>query len=264
MRIHGTGVRWMRTVLKYYVVIFSTLYGCSIVVNAFDLWRDPNTVLIINCASLIFTLLVAYRLSNDKFVELLGFRREGLWRSLVYTGALLGIVTLALALFNRVSIDEIVRVAMEWAKSGRCPPWMDHTDPMLLPVYALVIWGISGVLSFALLVAYPYEMLGARYLPLVSLMFVLLYNLPLVTGEWKLDDIMVLGLLFPLIYHLTRNSVGLILSYVLLFEFPVMVAFLRGWGIFAFLTILFGRIVWEIFCLIVLIFRPLFSLLRLS
>ncbi len=191
---------YIGTALKYYITVFSIFYGSAIAMHVSGLsktlTRNPNAVLIFNGLFLLFTLSVAYKLSDEDFVGLLGFRREGFWRSLIYTGALLGIgITLAL-FYHQFSINEIVRTAIEHAKAGRWPTWIDYTNPVLLPVYALIIWSISGVLFFALLVAYPYEILGAKYLPLISLMFVLIYNLPLITGEWILDDIG--GVRYPL------------------------------------------------------------------
>jgi len=253
----------LRTALKYYATVLFILYSSALAIRVLNLsnvlTRDPNAVLALNGSLLLAISAVAYRLKDGKFLGLLGFKREGLWRSLVYSGAALGIATVPIALFHRVSPSRIVQMAIKHASSGGWPVWMNHTSPMLLPAYAVVIWGISGILFLSLLIAYPYEILGARYLPFISFMFTITYNLPLLTGEWVVDDVVVLGILFPVLYHMTRNSLGLIISYVLLYEYPVLVSFLKGWGMQAFVLLLFGRVIWEISCLITVTFYFLCS-----
>ena len=136
---------------------------------------------------------------------------------------------------------------------------MENTPPSLLPIYAILLWMGWGLLFFHVILAKAYELSGARTLPAISLTLVLLYNFPLLTGEWHLDDVLFLGVIFPIIYHFTRSSAGLVISYVLLYERPVLMAFLEGWGYSAFVAVLSVRVAWELICLIYLLLRLLTS-----
>jgi len=255
-------------ILFYYIGIYGLIYGGSYTISHFGiseaLSRNVIAVISINSLILVIALFLAYSFSQRsdiKFSHVLGIKKEGLFGSLIFSGAILGFLSLvtliALKLIGGIhSTDEFLKIIITKVSTYSGTPWFNYANPTMLPFVALVVWTISGVLFFALMIAYPYEIINnPRYLPIISLLFVFLYNNPLITGEWKPDDIIVLGILFPLIYHLTRNSIGLILSYVFLFEFPILVAFLKGWGITAFLILFVGRILWEIFCMIVVMIR---------
>lgn len=82
-------------------------------------------------------------------------------------------------------------------------------------------------------------------------MFILLYNAPLLTGEWKLDDIIFLGVVYPTILYRYRNSLGLIVSYVALYEMPVRAAFLRGWGFDALNIVLLFQVAWGVTSIVI-------------
>ncbi len=55
-----------------------------------------------------------------------------------------------------------------------------------------------------------------------------------------------LGLLFPTVLYLYRNSLGLIVSYVALYEMPVRAAVLRGWRALALKAFLLLQVSWGI------------------
>ncbi|KXB01968.1 hypothetical protein AKJ43_02775 [candidate division MSBL1 archaeon SCGC-AAA261D19] len=118
-----------------------------------------------------------------------------------------------------------------------------------LPLFAIVLWALFGATSFSFLQAFPYESLREypkKYvLPSIALLFILLYNAPLVTGEFNVCDILWLGIIFLLLYHKFRNSLSLILAYVTLFEFPVLWCFGAAWGEAAFFTVLYARVAWS-------------------
>ena len=246
-----------KLLLVYYLASYAYLYGINAALRPIlrHIAGDVLKIALINVSTLTVLCALAYTivskgLGGGRFREYLGLRRRGLWDSLVITGgAFAGLyLTAALVAFAFLKMDPVARF-VENARAWSAP-WFDNVDPTTLPIVAIAMWLASGVFWFGLLQAFPYEVLIRRpkkvVIPLISLSSVLLYNAPLLTGEWKVDDIVFLGVLCPLIYHLTRNSVGIILNYVFLFELPVAAAFLRGWGEAAFSAFLALRMAWGV------------------
>jgi hypothetical protein len=175
-------------------------------------------------------------LFRDKpLTHYLGFRKEGFLESLVLSSAFYALYMLLLAIIAYFVLrmdpfDQFLSSAFMCS----VPLWFSRVDPLFLPVAAILFWLILGIVSLAFLQSFPINALSRASkkitIPLISILFIMLYNMPLLTWEWKLDDIIFLGILFPLILYKYGNSLGLVLSYTFLYEMPVRVAFLRGWG----------------------------------
>jgi len=255
----------LKIAVAYYVVAYAFVYGMTFLIHMYtaDTIADkPAFVFLINILLLFAFLLVAYvfhrRMDGRAFREFIGFKREGLLESLIATAASFTALILVLAILAYLILGvKPLAKFIENAYTYRSTPWFDRVDPKLLPVAACMLWFISGTFHFALMQAFPYEVLSGRpkkyVIPLVSALSILYYNLPLLTGEWKLDDIVFLGVICPLIYYLYRNSLGIILNYVFFYEMPVLVAFLKGWGERAFWILFVGRLIWGLTCLSVFV-----------
>jgi len=96
-------------------------------------------------------------------------------------------------------------------------PWFTTVGRFLLPLLATALWLVGGVISIALLQAFPYELLSlwrrGIAIPSVAAAFILLYNAPMLTGEWKADGIVFLGIAYPIVYRYAHNSIGPIFNY---------------------------------------------------
>lgn len=91
-------------------------------------------------------------------------------------------------------------------------------NPGTVPILALTFWSLNG-LALVFLIAFPSELLreyrGRYAILVVFLLFSGLYNAPLLTGQVLLDDIILIGLFLTIVYYRTRNSSGLVVTYVL-------------------------------------------------
>ncbi len=241
-------------------MVFLSAYGISFLVRHFypRLAFNWLAVFSINLAWVIFLLIVARTLGDLR----LGLEVRGLWESLIYSGAVYSAASIILfavaSLLGYDPLSLLLRNAMNYKGT----PWFQSLPRQFLPLAAFITWLLSGFLVFSLLVAYPYENMGRKNLPLVMLALILFYNLPLMTGEWKLDDIIFLGLIYPLIYSKTGNSLGLVLNYVALYEFPVAVSVLIGWGETAFWFFMAFRVTWSLICLFLSVYRLIRLFLR--
>lgn len=244
----------------YYLSIFVYTYFGIILIY----YYITSHVLIVNLAFAIrlitvltFSLLayIVYRLFQDKpFTSYLGFRREGLFESLVLSSASFALPNLLLAIaYLALGMNPLNRM-LSIARECSVPSWFNHVDSRLLPFLAILFWFLGGIISFVFLQSFPIKVLSKTFrkfaLPIISILFILYYNMPLLTGEWKFDDIIFLGIIFPIILYKYGNSIGLILTYTFLYEMPVRTAFLRGWGEQAFWILVSTQIIWGIISIV--------------
>ncbi len=259
----------VKITVAYYIVTYVVSYGMAFLIliyTAGTIADKPVFVFLINILLLSVFLLIAYafyrKIGGRAFREYIGLKKEGLLESLIVTAAFFAALNLILATlaYLFLGVNPLAKL-VESAYMYSSTPWFDHIDPKLLPVAAAVLWLVSGTIHFAFMQAFPYEVLFGKLkkyvVPLISALFIPFYNLPLLTGEWKPDDIVFLGIICPLIYHLCRNSLGIILNYVFFYELPVLVAFLKGWGEEAFQIFLVGRLVWGLVCLLIFVVKYL-------
>ena len=163
-------------------------------------------------------------------LRLLGFRKEGILRSFLWANAFL--LPLLVTLLGIVSIsgpESFLANAGVTLPAAPIPQWY--------PFFASTAWIFGGLTVFPFLQAYPYEKMAGlpkRYVvPLIAILWVGLYNAPLVTGAVIWDDIVFFGFLFTTAYHKSRNSIGLVAAYVLA-ELPVWAIFAGTWGVAVF------------------------------
>ncbi len=116
---------------------------------------------------------------------------------------------------------------------------------IIVPIIGILHWTISGVVSFVLLQAFPYEIaerhIGSNKAFLVTLVlwiglynglfYVLVLGLPLqVTVLGEVIDVIILGIAYLLVYRKVRSIIGLLIAYVFVYEAPVKACIYYGWG----------------------------------
>jgi len=118
----------------------------------------------------------------------------------------------------------------------------------------------GGIAAFPLLEAFPYESLKdvrKRYaIPLVVVLWAGIYNAPLMVGVINLrpDDIFFFDFLFLVAYVKSRNSIGLVLAYVLA-ESPIWYIIAMSWGVRILSIGIVVRALLSVACVGILVFQ---------
>jgi hypothetical protein len=181
-----------------------------------------------------------------------GFKKENFVKSFLLASATLTPIQIFIIIgANLIGINSF--------RSRMAVPWLTPPYNPWLPLFAIVLWSLYGLFSFSILQAFPYETLkNHKYMLLViSALWIGLYNTPLLTGEFSPDDILFLGIIFLLVYHRTRNALGLIPVYVLLYEGPILWIIGVAWGEEALLVTLYARMIWCIISALILVWYGL-------
>ncbi len=233
--------------LCYYCLIFAVIYGSLLVLGPHrraSLAKSYSAVLGFYISITAFSLLLLLAMEGRNVIRLLGIRKEGLLESFLLSSGIIAIMNLMAIIYAMISMNvglgAILERARTLAETYRGAYWFEGMPSSLLPLAALVMWTAIGILYFSLIQAYGIEKLGKKGILVAIMVSALLYNAPLVTGQWKVDDLLILCILFPVIYWITGNSLGLVASYVIMFELPVLAAFARA-GYYSFLFMLLTR-----------------------
>jgi len=166
-----------------------------------------------------------------------------------------------IAIFNILSLSAIILLGginvdvhemYIKAKPGFVENWSVY-----LPLYALIYWGISGMIVAYFYHSVTFELFkGSRLVGIVAAttLFALNYNAPLISNYWNFWDITGFGLIFAYSYSVKRNPLALLSAYLLL-EVPLWWCILAPFGenIFAFYFI--WRIVVSIIAFVIFILR---------
>jgi len=244
----------LKTVIIFYGLVFIIIYGLTFLLFFFE-YLSLLIELFISFALaltifLLIFIIIRYLLDGWN-LELLGWKKKNFSKSLLWASASLLPSNLALSIACYVLGTDTV---LTWVHTGIQPPY-----PAWLPLFGIFYWFLSGIISFSFWQAFPYECLKEypkKYsIPIISILFILLYNQPLMTRAFYLTDIIWLGIIFVLIYHRFQNSLSLVMSYVFLFEGPVVWCFGIIFGELIFFIILNIRAIWCIAAVLILIFK---------
>lgn len=230
----------IKAVITFYVCAFAFKYGINFFLSFSKLSLLERLLWEVMACPILFLLVVlTAKLFIGKWdLKMVGWRKGNFSGSFLWVSALLLPTTIG----NLLAAHVVgISAVMKGGNIGLNSPY-----PFWLFLFGLVFWSLSGVISFPLWQAFPYECLrdySKKYvLPAIALPFILSYNAPLLTGAFKLGDILWLGIVFPLLYHKFRNSLSLTLAYVILFESPVLWCFGAVLGATVFLIGLYARV----------------------
>jgi hypothetical protein len=216
---------------------------------------DPLAGLAVTLLVLAAFVLVAIALtrysSGGWSLGAIGLKREGLAKSFLATSAISVVSPLL-----QLSIVQTQGVATLTAEFLSYPGSVNQIL-MSLPA-SLLFFLCIGVLAFGFFQAFPYQFLKKRgrllALPLVWVLWVFLYGgAHIVRGMVPaIGDVFVFGLFFLIVFAWSGNSVGPILSYVLLAEEPAW-AGLALLNPDAFVFSLYVKILWSVVALVILL-----------
>jgi hypothetical protein len=203
--------------------------------------------------AILFLLVYALSKSGRYWSPyLVGFRQTGILSAFVWANALLLPDTLTL-FFRLYAYGQASILELFYTPTPSSPP-------LWYPLYAFSFWIAGGILVFPLLEAFPYESLKdvhKRYaIPLIVVLWAGIYNAPLLTGVINLrpDDIFFFDFLFFIAYIKSRNSIGLVLAYVLA-ESPVWYIVAVSWSVTILSISIVVRGLFSIACVGILVFQ---------
>ena len=253
--------------ILYYIITYAYIYIISFFIIKYfpNLISNPAVTIATIIGAIAIFLVVAYLtytliLGCDEsgFLQSLGLTTRNLLESLSFSSSSIAIPAIALGIIAYIGGADPVRMIFEDVVrylENAPPPWFSEVPNHILPLASIAVWSLVGIVWFAFLQVFPLNLLsrvaGPASVLVVSLLFILIYGAPLLTGDWKPDDIVILGVLFPIVLYRYRNSLGAVMSYVLLYEMPVRAAFLQGWGFTALKILVALQALWGLISIII-------------
>jgi len=124
-----------------------------------------------------------------------------------------------------------------------------------LPVYALIFWGLNGIIVAYFYNAVTYELFGERKMFgifAVTGLVALNYNAPLISNYWNIWDIIFFGTVFAYSYSVKRDPLALSFVY-LISEAPLWWCILAPLGEWIFASYFLGRLVLSIVAILIIL-----------
>jgi len=248
--------RKLKAVIIVYILVFIIIYGTTLISFSLEYLSLLSHLFI--SISIVFSLFLLIYIISRYFLEVwspkqVGWTTKNFSKSFLWASAPLLPFTLSLLIASYIFGTGTV---MMWLDIGIEPPY-----PLWIPLFGIVYWLLGGIIAFSFWQAFSYECLEKypkKYvIPVISVLFILLYNQPLITGDFNPIDIIWLGIIFLLIYYKFQNSLSLVVSYVFLFEGPVIWCFGVIFGDLVVLIILYIKTIWCIVAVLILIFQYL-------
>ncbi|KPU62947.1 hypothetical protein EP1X_06190 [Thermococcus sp. EP1] len=199
------------------MLVYLIVYGSTLVIkyylkNSYIL-LDLTATIGITFIGIFLVAILVLKLNNEKLLpSLFGIRRDNLRNSFLLAAALSTPIPLFWLIgMQIVGIDTLLVAAK--------PSWANFPISLGILIFAVLFWGLIGTVAFAFWQAFPYELMrdiSPRFAVLwIAILWSGLYNTPLLTGKLDPVDILFFGFLFTWVYHKTRNSVGIVLAYLL-------------------------------------------------
>jgi len=242
-----------RNLAIFYIVAYLTTYPfgyTQIVLSLSFAWEIAGTFAL---AAILFLLVYTLSKSGGYWSPyLVGFRRTGVLSAFVWANAFILPDALTL-LFRLYAYGQASILKLFYFPTPNSPP-------LWYPLYAVSFWIVGGIIVFPLLEAFPYESLKdipkRCAIPIIVVLWAGLYNLPLLAGITNIrpDDIFFFDFLFLIAYIKSRNSIGLVLAYVLN-ESPVWYIVAVSWGVTILSISIVFRALFSIACVGILIFH---------
>ncbi len=205
------------SIMIFYLLVYLIVYGSTFVINSYlktshvllYLTTTIGTIL----AGMFLVALLILKLNNEKLTpSVFGIRRYNLGSSFLLAAALsMPISLLWLIGMKIVGIDTLLVAAK--------PSWVTFPISLGILIFAVLFWVLVGTVAFAFWQAFPYELMhgiSPKFaILLIAILWSGLYNTPLLTEKLDPADILFFGFLFTWVYHKTRNSVGIVIAYLL-------------------------------------------------
>lgn len=200
--------------MLFYLLLYLIVYGSTFVIssNSHVLLYLTTTIGTILVGMFLAALLIL-KLNNEKLtLSVFGIKRDNLGNSFLLAAALsTPIPLLWLISMQIVGIDTLLVAAK--------PSWVNSPISLGILIFAVLFWVLVGTVAFAFWQAFPYELMhgiSPKFaIFLIAILWSGLYNTPLLTGKLDPADILFFGFLFTWVYHKTRNSVGIVMAYLL-------------------------------------------------
>ena len=225
-----------------------TLLNYTFSLTSFDLLNLNSLTL--RLALAILGLVLMYIVARIFYGNPFKIPRSPYFDSLLHVLALMSIgeiLAIAIAASKGINLHEMYLKA----KPGFVNVWVVY-----LPVYALIFWGIAGIIVAYFYHSVTIELFGRRSVGIMvaTALFALNYNAPLITNYWNLWDIVFFGFVFAYSYSVKRNPLALLFAY-LLFEVPLWWCILAPLGEWALVVYYAVRFVISVIALVIFVRR---------
>ncbi|NJE25108.1 hypothetical protein E3E22_00380 [Thermococcus sp. MV5] len=207
----------IESILMFYLLVYLIVYGSTLVINYYlktsYILLDLTATIGITSTGILLVAVLILKLNNKKLTpSVFGINRDNLGNSFLLAAALSTPIPLFWLIgMQIVGIDTLLVAAK--------PSWANFPISLGILIFAVLFWGLVGTVAFAFWQAFPYELMhgiSPKFaVLLVAILWSGLYNTPLLTGKLDPVDILFFGFLFTWVYHKTRNSVGIVIAYLL-------------------------------------------------
>lgn len=205
------------SIIIFYLLVYLIIYIVNpLLFSHLEILYIPLRLLINHILILVGIFLIAHavlRLNNENRILLtLGIRKHNLGNSFLWATALSTPISLFWIIGTWVSgVSKMLTIAK--------PSWINPPISSIVLLYSVSFWILSGVMVVMFWESFPYEFMRdfpkKFVIPLIIALWAGLYNTPLITGKFDPFDIIFFGFLFVMVYHKTRNSVGILMAYLL-------------------------------------------------
>jgi hypothetical protein len=158
--------------------------------------------------------LVSESFSEKKYLSFVGIKKSAMGKSFLWANAFVTPIPLLWLIGT-----QIVGIGVDTMLIAAKPHWISLPVSFWSFAFAILFWSLTAIISFCFWQAFPYELsrpLSGKYVvPLIAIFWASLYNAPLLTGKLDLFDIIFFGFLFTVVYYKSRNSVGILIAYLL-------------------------------------------------
>ncbi len=169
-----------------------------------------HILMLVGMFSIVYAVL---RLNNEnRILSTFGIRKHNLGNSFLWATAFSTPIPLLWLIGTQIVGVDTMLVAAK-------PSWANPPISLQALISAILLWILAGIVAFIFWEAFPYELMKDfpknLIIPLIAVLWAGLYNTPLLTGNFDPFDVIFVGFLFTLANHKARNSIGILMAYLL-------------------------------------------------
>ncbi len=205
------------SIALFYLLAYLTAYIINpLLISNLEAPYIPLSPLLNHIFMLVEMSLIVYivlKLNNKSYtVSTFGIRKRNLGNSFLWAAAFSAPIPLFWLIGIKVAGINVMLIAAK-------PSWANTPISLQLFTSAILLWILAGIIAFIFWEAFPYEFMKdfskKLSIPLIAALWAGLYNTPLLTRKFDPFDVIFFGFLFTLVYHKTRNSIGILIAYLL-------------------------------------------------